>query len=90
MELILEELPKQVKQKYMAKVIGQLSEDEVLLLSKYYTCNMSLKETADSLYIHKNTVQYRLDKIFEKTGLNPRDFRQSVKLYLGIYLKIIE
>lgn len=89
-ELILEELPKQVKQKYMEKVIGQLSADEMLLLGKYYECNMSLKETSDSLYIHKNTVQYRLDKISEKTGLNPRDFRQSVKLYLALCLKTIE
>lgn len=87
MELILEDLPKQVKQKYIEKVIGSLSTDEITLLNKYYECNMSLKETADKLYIHKNTVQYRLDKICEKTELNPRNFKQSVRLYLGIYLE---
>lgn len=86
MEILFERLPDHVKDKYIQKVVGKLTEEEIKLLEKYYTCNMSLKLTADDLYIHKNTVQYRLDKIYEKTGLNPREFKDSARLYVGIYL----
>lgn len=86
-ELILEELSKQAKEKYIDKVIGQLAHEEIELLKNYYDHNMSLKETAGSMYVHKNTVQYRLDKINEKIGLNPRNFKHSARLYLAVYLK---
>ncbi|MEG0320390.1 MAG: sugar diacid recognition domain-containing protein, partial [Niameybacter sp.] len=83
-ELILESLPKVTKEKYIQTVIGNLTADELDLLNCYYECNMSLKETAEKLYIHKNTVQYRLDKIYMKIGINPREFKQSIRIYLGI------
>ena len=47
---------------------------------------MSLKETADSLIIHRNTLQYQLDRIHEKTGMDPRRFRDAVVLYLSLLL----
>lgn len=89
-EIVLEDISKETKQKYIEKIVGNLSREERELLKSYYECNMSLKETADKFYIHKNTVQYRLDKIYEKTGLNPRNFKDSTKLYLGLYLEGIE
>lgn len=86
LELLLEQVSKEVREKYMRKVLGELKKEEILLLEKYYSYNMSLKETAEVLYIHKNTVQYRLDKITEKIGLNPRDFKESMRIYLALYL----
>lgn len=86
-ELILESLPKSTKDKYISTVVGSLTEEEIELLNCYYECNMSLKETAERLFIHKNTVQYRLDKIQNKIGINPRNFKQSIRIYLGIYMK---
>ena len=47
---------------------------------------MSLKQTAEELYVHKNTLQYRLERIYEKSGFNPRKFNESVILYLAIKL----
>ena len=49
---------------------------------------MSLKQTSDELYIHKNTLQYRLEKIYNKCNLNPRNFNDSVILYLAINMKL--
>ena len=38
------------------------------------------------LFIHKNTLQYKLNHIFRKSGLNPRAFKDAVMLYLGLNL----
>ena len=44
------------------------------------------KTAAEKLYIHKNTLQYQLDKIHALTGYDPRVFREGVILYLGLQL----
>ena len=46
----------------------------------------SLNKAAEKLYIHKNTLQYQLDKIHLLTGYDPRVFREGVILYLGLQL----
>ena len=84
LELILSSLSWNRKQEYIQKTIGSLSYDDITLLQKYYSSNMSLSATASELYLHKNTIQYKLNRIYEQTQLNPRSFQDAVLLYLGI------
>ena len=64
----------------------ELTEKEEKLLKTYFANNMSLKETAEQLYLHKNTLQYQLDKIWKTTGYNPRNFKDATVLYVGLKL----
>ncbi|MBX9976612.1 PucR family transcriptional regulator [Cytobacillus firmus] len=43
-------------------------------------------QTAHSLHIHRNTLQYRLEKIKEITGTSIKDYRKMMYLYMGISL----
>ena len=57
--------------------------------AKLYTfsgCGMSLKVTSDALFMHKNTLQYQLDRIWRNSGYDPRAFQDAVILYLGVKL----
>ena len=72
----------------MKKTVSNLSEKDRKILKTYFSNNMSLKETSKYLYLHKNTLQYGLDKIWKNTGYNPRDFRDAAILYFG--LKLLE
>ena len=72
----------------MMKTLGMLDCEDINLLETYYRNNMSLKQTSDELYIHKNTLQYRLERIYNKCNLNPRNFNDSVILYLAINIKL--
>lgn len=56
------------------------------MLRVYFEHEMSLKESAEALFIHKNTMQYQLDKIAKDTGYNPRKFRDAAALYMGLKL----
>lgn len=47
---------------------------------------MSLLGTSQKLFLHKNTVQYKLNHIYQKCGLNPRVFKDAVLLYLALQL----
>jgi carbohydrate diacid regulator len=39
-----------------------------------------MAEAARRLYIHRNTLMYRLDKVFSLTGLDLRNFKDAVKM----------
>jgi len=86
LELILESVDTETKNQYKDKVLKSLDEEDINLLEVYYKNDMSLKQTAEELYVHKNTLQYRLERIYEKSGFNPRKFNESVILYLAIKL----
>lgn len=88
LELILENVDAEVKKQYMDKILNSLDIEEINLLEIYYKNDMSLKQTSEDLYIHKNTLQYRLDKINQKSGFDPRRFNDSVILYLAITIKL--
>ncbi len=89
LEMIIENIDVLIKNEYVMKLIGALSKEEIHLLHTYYDSNLSLKKTAEELFIHKNTLQYRLDRIAEKTKVNPRLYHDSVKLYIALLLQAL-
>jgi carbohydrate diacid regulator len=72
---------------YVQKVLANLSETELtefnLILDVYGKNNGSINKSADDLYIHKNTLQYKLNKIDKLTGYNPRNLDDYVILKLA-------
>lgn len=63
LEILFGNVPKDNQNFFLEKTLAKLSEKDQALLKIYFSTNMSLKETADQLFLHKNTLQYQLDKI---------------------------
>ena len=88
--ILLGNISADTKRHYLDKAISKLSEKELELLETYFFHDMSLKATCEELYLHKNTLQYKLDKIHKTTGYNPRNFKNAVVLYIGLKLLKLE
>ena len=84
LEILLCAIPLNIQHAYIHKIGNALSEDDRRILRVYYKNQMSLASASGELFIHKNTLQYRLDKIAEKAGYNPRYFQDAVVLYLAL------
>jgi carbohydrate diacid regulator len=89
LELLLDGIPEELRERYLNKILNlntfpQL-EEMLETLNHFFASNQSINKTADLLYIHKNTLQYRLNKIKETTGYDPRVFEDAVLLYLALY-----
>ena len=84
--ILLGNIAPDTRRYYLDKTIGKLSEKELELLECYFFHDMSLKDTCDELYLHKNTLQYKLDKIHQVTGYNPRNFKNAAVLYIALKL----
>lgn len=55
-------------------------------LATFFQHNMQVNETAHALFLHRNTLLYRLEKIREQTCLDPRAFPEAVLLWIMLSL----
>lgn len=84
LEILFSSLSENIITEFKSKVLENINDDDRALLKTYYDNEMSLQATSDSLFIHKNTVQQRLNKIMAKANYNPRQFSDAVILYLAL------
>ena len=87
LEILLGTIPAEAKQRFLEKTVLNLTEKDRAILKAYFDCNMSLKTASSALFLHKNTLQYQLDRIWKNSGYNPRSFQDAVILHLGLKLQ---
>jgi sugar diacid utilization regulator len=63
-----------------------LDSETVTTLEHFFTLDCNVSETAKKLYIHRNTLLYRLDKFRHETGLDVRTFNHAVLVRLALLL----
>lgn len=63
-------------------IYGKLGEDLILTLEMFHKCNLDIAETARQLFIHQNTVRYRLKKVKDIIGYDAFIFEDNFKLHL--------
>ncbi len=78
---------------FSRELLERLGENHEIIqtLEAFFAFDMSLTRTADKLGIHRNTLVYRLDRITETLGLDPRVFDDAVQIKLAIlYNRFVE
>lgn len=81
---MLEEIPLSKRQEYMNEYLTdeskELLENEDMLntAEEFFLNSLNVSETARKLFMHRNTLMYRLDKIERTTGLDIRKFSDAV------------
>ena len=62
-----------------------LNDEETLkMIETFVQCNLNISETSKVLHMHRNSLQYRLDRFFDKTGVDVRKFHDAMTVYLAI------
>ena len=88
LELLLGCVPTETKEEFMEKIFKGCSREErsdyIALLNLYFKSEGSIQKTADAMFIHKNTLQYRLNKLKELTGYDVRKPGESASLYIAM------
>lgn len=84
--IVLEYLPANVV-KLVEKTITVLDDDLKETVKVFFDCNLSINKAAKNLFVHRNTMTYRLDRVKNLTGLDPRNFYDAIYLYLAIMLE---
>lgn len=62
-----------------------LDEVSILTLKHYFENNLNVIQTAKEMYIHRNSLNYRLTQIHQKTGIDPRSFYGAMYFFQVIF-----
>ncbi len=93
---LIYQLPTTLCQLFLSEVfkkgsINELDGEIIETIKKFFENNLNVSETSRQLYVHRNTLVYRLDKIQKITGLDLRIFDEAiifkVAMMVNKYLK---
>ena len=62
----------------------QFDEETITTINEFFANNLNVSETSRKLYIHRNTLVYRLDKIQKMTGLDLRVFDDAITFQIAL------
>ena len=62
----------------------QFDEETLTTINKFFENNLNVSETSRQLYIHRNTLVYRLDKLQKSTGLDLRVFEDAITFRIAL------
>lgn len=87
-ESIMHEIPEEKMDDFIQRFFPFFLDSEhkqlVDTLRVFLEHNQSIAAASEALFIHKNTLQYRLKKMKELTGYDPRIFQDAVLYWVGL------
>lgn len=87
MELFLQDISHSAMEEYLENLFSETGnlEEQMQLIETYLLCDGSIGKMAENLYIHKNTVQYKIRKLAEETGKDLRLPAECGELTMAFY-----
>lgn len=83
-----------IKEVFVDKSPDDFDEETLTTINKFFENNLNVSETSRQLYIHRNTLVYRLDKLQKSTGLDLRVFEDAITFKIALmvvrYMKYME
>ena len=67
-----------IKEVLHGLTIDDFDDETLATVNKFFENNLNVSETSRQLYIHRNTLVYRLDKLQKMTGLDLRNFDDAI------------
>lgn len=86
---IVNNISKSVQSELVVKFKDSFSEFDselILTIEEFFNCGLSISDAAKVLYVHRNTLIYRLDKILRETGYDLRNFKDAVIFQISFLL----
>ena len=68
-------------------VLKELDEDTMSTVQRFFDYDLNISLTARELYIHRNTLVYRLDRIQDLTGLDVRKFDDALLFKIAMLIQ---
>ena len=83
-----------IREVFDGKSPDEFDEETLATINKFFENSLNVSETSRQLYIHRNTLVYRLDKLQKSTGLDLRIFEDAITFKIALmvakYMKYME
>lgn len=96
---LIYQLPVNLCKIFIEEIFGEhipsdLDEETLNTLNKFFENNLNVSETSRQLFVHRNTLVYRIEKIQKSTGLDLRSFDDALTFKIALmvvnYMKYLE
>lgn len=96
---LIYQLPIPLCKMFMQEIFGEhmpdtFDEETLMTINKFFDNNLNVSETSRQLYVHRNTLVYRLEKLQKSTGLDIRVFDDALTFKIALmvvnYMKYME
>ena len=67
--------------------IDSLDQETLFTIQRFFENNLNVSETSRKLFVHRNTLVYRLEKIKKLTGLDLREFDDAIVFKVALMVK---
>ena len=83
-----------IREVFEGKSPEEFDDETLATINKFFENSLNVSETSRQLYIHRNTLVYRLDKLQKGTGLDLRIFEDAITFKIALmvvkYMKYME
>ena len=83
-----------IKEIFAERSPDEFDEETLVTINKFFEKSLNVSDTSRQLYIHRNTLVYRLDKLQKSTGLDLRTFEDAITFKIALmvvkYMKYME
>ena len=76
-----------LKEVFKKGSIESLDHETLFTIQRFFENNLNVSETSRKLFVHRNTLVYRLDKIKKLTGLDLREFDHAIIFKIALMVK---
>ena len=76
-----------LKEVFKTGSIDSLDHETLFTIHKFFENNLNVSETSRKLFVHRNTLVYRLEKIKKLTGLDLREFDHAIIFKIALMVK---
>ncbi len=76
-----------LKEVFKRGSIESLDHETLFTIQKFFENNLNVSETSRKLFVHRNTLVYRLEKIKKLTGLDLREFDHAIIFKIALMVK---
>ena len=73
-----------IKEIFSDKTPDEFDEETLSTINKFFENNLNVSETSRQLYIHRNTLVYRLERLEKRLGLDIRKFEDAMTFKLAL------
>ena len=89
---LIYQLPVKLCEDFLGEVfrkepIEALDEETFFTINKFFENNLNVSETSRRLFVHRNTLVYRLEKIKRITGLDLREFDDAIVFRIALMVR---
>jgi carbohydrate diacid regulator len=86
---LIYQLPVNLCRMYIQEIFGdtlpeELDDEMLMTVQKFFDNNLNVSETSRQLYVHRNTLVYRIEKLHQATGLDVRKFDDALTFKIAL------